>query len=108
MGLVAQHSMPIVVVLVVGVGLPVSGFVGMPRLKEWWDRRHPRAESTSVLAEKTKPRGSLVAARACTEKLPDEVVATLKLTTAIVELAPSPEPLKLADSLYLNANRLVM
>ncbi len=107
MRFVALRSMRVLVVLIVGVGLPVLGFEGMPRLKEWWDREHPRVESSSVLAEKTKPRGALVDSMACTVELPDEVIATLKVTTAVVELAPSPEPLKLDGSLFLNANRLV-
>lgn len=107
MRLVAQRSMRILVVLVVVVGLPILGFEGMPRLKEWWDRQHPRVESPSVLAEKVKPRGTLVESLRCTLELPNEVVATLQLTTAVVVIAPSPEPLKLDGSLFLNANRLV-
>src|SRR5712691_1125579 len=102
-----QPLIRILVVLVVIVGLPVLGFEGMPRLKEWWDRQHPQVESSSVLAEKTKPRGKLVESKDGTLQLPEEVIATLNLTTAVVQVAPAPEPLKLDGSLFLNANRLV-
>lgn len=107
MRLAAHQLSRILVVLVVVVGLPVLGFEGMPRLKEWWDRRHPRVESPSILAEKMKPRGTLVGADAKTLKLPREVVETLQVQTVDVQPALTSDTLKLEGSLFLDANRLV-
>ena len=93
--------------LVVIVGLPVLGFEGMPRFKEWWDRQHPHVESPSILAEKTKPRGTLAGTDAKTLRLPQEVVETLQVQTAAVTSAVTSDILRLEGSLYLDANRLV-
>jgi cobalt-zinc-cadmium efflux system membrane fusion protein len=107
MGVVVQRLMRILVVLIVVVGLPVLGFVGMPRLKEWWDRQHPRVDSPSILAEKMKPRGTLVGANTMTLRLPQEVVETLQVQTAEVQPARTSDTLRLDGSLFLDANRLV-
>ena len=107
MRLAAQRLIRMVVVLVVVVGLPVLGFKGIPQLKEWWDREHPHVESTSILAEKAKPRGTLVGADAKTLRLPQEVVETLQVQTAEVQPALMSDTLKLEGSLFLDANRLV-
>ena len=109
MRLVTQRLIRILVVLVVVVGLPVLGFEGMPRLKEWWDRQRPRVESPSILAEKKKPRGTLVGVGddAKTLRLPSEVVETLQVQTTAVTSALVSDTLRLEGSLYLDANRMV-
>ena len=107
MRLAAQRVIRILIVLVVIVGLPVLGFEGMPRLKEWWDRQHPHVESPTILAEKTKPRGALVGMDSKTLRLPREVVETLQIQTAVVRAAVSSDTLRLEGSLYLDANRMV-
>ncbi len=103
----AQRMIRVLVVLVVVLGLPVLGYEGMPKLKEWWDRQHPKVETPSILAEKTKPRGTLVGTDAKTLRLPNEVVETLQVETAAVQTALTSEILRLEGSLYLDANRLV-
>ena len=107
MRLVTQRLIRILVVLVVVVGLPVLGFESMPRLKEWWDRQHPHVASASILAEKAKPRGTLVGADAKTLRLPQEVLETLQVQMANVRPALTSDTLKLDGSLFLDANRLV-
>lgn len=107
MRVAAQRLIRGFVVLVVIVGLPVLGFEGMPRLKEWWDRQHPRVESPSILAEKMKPRGTLVGGDAKTLRLPPEVVESLQVKMAEVQPALMSDTLKLEGSLFLDANRLV-
>lgn len=109
MRVVAQRLMRIVVVLIVVVGFPVLGYVGMPRLKEWWDRQRPHVDPPSILAEKEKPRGTLVGRGedARTLRLPAEVVETLQIQTAAVTSALVSDTLRLEGSLYLDANRLV-
>ncbi len=105
MRLAVQRMIRIVVVLIVIVGLPILGFEGIPRLKEWWDRRHPHVDSASILAEKAMPRGALVDAK--TLRLPLEVIETLQVQMAEVQPALTSDTLKLEGSLFLDANRLV-
>lgn len=107
MRLAAQRLTRIMMVLVVAMGLPILGFEGFPRLKGWWDRQHPHVASASILAEKAKPRGTLVGADAKTLRLPQEVVETLQVQTTEVQLALTSDTLKLEGSLFLDANRLV-
>ena len=109
MRLVTQRLIRIVLVLVVVVAAPVLGYEWMPRLKGWWDRQRPHVEPASVLAEKVKPRGTLVGRGddAQTLRLPHEVVETLQIQTAEVTSALVSDTLRLEGSLYLDANRLV-
>ena len=107
MRITAQRLIRILVVLVVVVGLPVLGFEGMPRLKQWWDRLHPHEEAASILAEKKKPRGELVGSDARTLRLPRDVIEVLRVQTTAVKSAVTADTLKLEGFLFLDANRLV-
>ena len=107
MRVAAKRVVRVLIVLVVVVGLPVLGFLGVPRLKEWWDHEHPHVESSSILTEKAKPRGTLVGADAKTLRLPQEVFEIMQVRSVAVEPALTSDTLKLDGSLFLDANRLV-
>lgn len=107
MRLMGHRSIRILFVLVATVGLPMLGFEGVPRLKKWWNRQHPRFESSSELAKKAKPRGTLVGADAKTLRLPQEIVDSLQVQTADVQPSLTADTLKLEGSLFLDVNRLV-
>jgi len=107
MRVAAKRVVRVLIVLGVVIGLPVLGYLGVPRLKEWWDHEHPHVESSSIRAEKAKPRGTLVGAESKTLRLPQEVFEMMQVRSVAVEPALTSDMLKLDGSLFLDANRLV-
>jgi len=107
MRVAAQRVVRLLIVLVVVIGLPVLGFLGVPWLKAWWDLEHPHVESSAILTEKAQPRGTLVGADRKTLRLPPEVFDMMQVRTVAVEPALTSETLKLDGSLFLDPNRLV-
>ena len=95
------------IALIVVVGLPVLGFWVVPRLKQLWDYEHPHLASSAILAEKAKPRGTLVGEDARTLRLPQEVFEMMQVQCVAVEPARTSDTLNLAGSLFLDANRMV-
>ena len=80
-----------------------AGYAAVPKVQAWL---HPAAAKT-VPIELPQGTVEMVKGKPGTMRISKEVVKNLAVVSEPVVIAPSPEPLKLSGSLFVNPNRMV-